>query len=247
MHPSNLRSKSDSSTVSTSKSKTITIAAAMSNSGASKSKHTSQTSATSKEQPSRITKSGKGSTTNSSSSAKPSQFYMHCKNNEIDAVTALLPTLTPEKINQVEPNGSTALHAAAYYGNQEIVKLLLSKGARKNIRNCYGSTPYEEAKTENIRKLFHCLDGPKIQSRNRFVSEGSVTYEWIFVESDPSSYALFNRQSLWKCSSDEEFFRLCRGIRQHYINENGPFAHESEMHEVRSLFDEAIKKNEFVV
>jgi len=87
-------------------------------------------------------------------SAKPSKFYFSCRNNEIDVVISLLTKLTLEEINQIEPNGSTALHAAAYYGNLEIVKLLLSKGAQRMIKNIHSCTPYDEAKTEDVKNLF---------------------------------------------------------------------------------------------
>jgi hypothetical protein len=100
-------------------------------------------------------------------SAKPSKFYFSCRNNEIDVVISLLPTLTLEEINEIEPNGSTALHAAAYYGNLEVVKLLLSQGAQRMIKNRYGSTPYDEAKTEEIKKLFKRVDGDRAESRSR--------------------------------------------------------------------------------
>ncbi|HEY5824547.1 MAG TPA: ankyrin repeat domain-containing protein, partial [Cyclobacteriaceae bacterium] len=40
-------------------------------------------------------------------------------------------------------DGSTALHTAAFFCRPEIVKLLLDKGADKNIKNNFGATPYE--------------------------------------------------------------------------------------------------------
>ncbi|SVB68166.1 uncharacterized protein METZ01_LOCUS221020 [marine metagenome] len=40
---------------------------------------------------------------------------------------------------------STALHAAAYYGNLEIVKFLIEKGADMNAKNKHGQTPRDVA------------------------------------------------------------------------------------------------------
>ena len=40
---------------------------------------------------------------------------------------------------------STALHAAAYHGNLEIVKFLIEKGAEINARNKHGQTPWDVA------------------------------------------------------------------------------------------------------
>lgn len=175
---------------------------------------------------------------------QPSKFYFACRNNEIDTVTAMLPKLSLTEINRIEPNGSTALHAAAYYGNKEIVQLLLSKGAQHMIKNCHNSTPLGEAKTDDIKKLFVRPDDSETQSGGRFTSEKSVSYEWIFLKADPSSYASFNRHSLLKCENDEQFDRLCRGIRQYYINEDGPLANENKIEVIRDFFDEAIEHND---
>ncbi|CAF1496566.1 unnamed protein product [Rotaria sp. Silwood1] len=179
-----------------------------------------------------------------STTVKPSKFYFSCRNNDIDSVTSLLSTLTLGEINQIEPNGSTALHAAAYYGNKEVVKLLLSKGAQRMIKNVHGCTPYDEAKTEDIKKLFQRMERAEAESRSRFAGVKGPSYEWIFVKSDPSSYASFNRESLWKCQNDEEFDRLCRGIQQYYINENGPLADVKHIESVRLFIDTAIKNND---
>ncbi|CAF2812470.1 unnamed protein product [Rotaria sp. Silwood2] len=138
----------------------------------------------------------KDSVITTSTTAKPSKFYFSCRNNEIDTVTSLLPKLTLEEINQIGPNGSTALHAAAYYGNKEIVKLLLSKGVQRMIKNMHGCTPYDEAKTGDIKKLFQRVERAGAESKSRFAGDKGPSYEWIFVKSDPSSYASFNRETI---------------------------------------------------
>src|SRR5690606_15049856 len=38
--------------------------------------------------------------------------------------------------------------------------------------------------------------------------------------------------------------RLCRGIRQHYIGENGPLANVKDIDTVREYFDKAIEDND---
>jgi hypothetical protein len=83
-----------------------------------------------------------------------SDMYVACKQNQLDDVRNRLETSSLADINRIEPHGSTALHAAAYYGHTEIVKLLLEKGAVRTIHNSYNCTPYEEAKTPEIRQLF---------------------------------------------------------------------------------------------
>ncbi|CAF1271906.1 unnamed protein product [Rotaria sordida] len=236
--------KAGASSVSKLKSTTTVTTSKTSNEGASSSKPHPLGSTKSEKHLHTTTPVVKDSAITQSTAPKPSKFYFACRNNDIDTVTSLLPTITLEGINQIEPNGSTALHAAAYYGNKEIVKLLLSKGTQRMIKNVHGYTPYDEAKTGDIKKLFQRVEASGSEPRNRFAGVKGPSYEWIFVKSDPSSYASFNRESLWKCRNDEEFDRLCRGIQQYYINENGPLADVEPIESVRLFIDTAIKNND---
>ncbi|CAF4035808.1 unnamed protein product [Rotaria sp. Silwood2] len=52
-----------------------------------------------------------------------------------------------------EPNGSTALHAAAWYGHLEIVELLLKYGCSTTTINKYGKTAAEECSDERIHHV----------------------------------------------------------------------------------------------
>ena len=236
--------KASVSSVSKGGSTTTTNTSKTSSGTASSSKSHSSQNIKPKEQSHTATSSVKDTASSSSSSATPSKFYMACRNNEIDTVRSLLPKLTLGEINQIEPNGSTALHAAAYYGHYDIVKLLLSKGAQCMMKNRYGSTPYDEAKTKEIKELFQRSDEPRRESNSRFGGEKGASFEWIFVKGDPSSYASFNRGSLFKCHTNEEFDRLCRGIRQYYVNEDGPLAKEKDIGSARLLIDKAIREND---
>ena len=56
-------------------------------------------------------------------------------------------------INETHSTGSTALHGAAYYGQALVIQLLIEHGINTNIRNKYGSTAADEAKTPLIREL----------------------------------------------------------------------------------------------
>ncbi len=56
-------------------------------------------------------------------------------------------------INEVQKDGSTALHGAAFYGQEIVIQLLIENGIDIDIRNRYGSTAAEEAKTQKIREL----------------------------------------------------------------------------------------------
>lgn len=176
--------------------------------------------------------------------ATPSDFYYACRNNEIEKVKMMLPKLKSKEIDRMEPNGSTALHAAAYYGNTEVVKLLLSKGAQRTIKNKHGLTPYEEAKAVDIKSMLQATDQAKSKAETPPKNENSAAFEWIFLKGDPSVYAAFNRQSLWKCDTNEEFQRLCRGIRDKYIHEDGALGKLEGIEEVRKFIDKAIQKSD---
>jgi len=52
-------------------------------------------------------------------------------------------------IHATDNDGSTPLHFAAEYGNLEVVKLLLKRGADKNLKDKYGNTPLESAKSRH--------------------------------------------------------------------------------------------------
>lgn len=53
-------------------------------------------------------------------------------------------------INAQDKDGNTPLHYAALMGHVDQVKLLLSKGANRNIRNQFGDTPAGQANTAGI-------------------------------------------------------------------------------------------------
>ncbi|CAF4106153.1 unnamed protein product [Adineta steineri] len=102
-----------------------------------------------------------------------SGLYLACRNNDIETVRTLLPTMTLADINKKESNGSTALHAASYHGHIEIITLLLKRGASRSICNQWGCMPYEEARTQAIKDLFKRRIG-----NTRFIA-GSGATEWI--------------------------------------------------------------------
>jgi ankyrin repeat protein len=44
-------------------------------------------------------------------------------------------------VNEVGPFGWTALHAAAYQGRNDIIRILVENGANPNIMDIFGQTP----------------------------------------------------------------------------------------------------------
>ncbi|CAF3165884.1 unnamed protein product [Rotaria socialis] len=106
-------------------------------------------------------------------SSTTSLFYYSCRNGKLDEVSEQLPKMTLEEIDQVQANGSTALHAACYYNHVEIVKLLLKRGASRSIQNVHKCLPYDEAEKEEIKKLF------VRETSNRFNDDGTGHIDWM--------------------------------------------------------------------
>jgi hypothetical protein len=88
---------------------------------------------------------------------KTSAFYWACRNDDIDTVKRILQNLSSADINRIESNGSTALHAASYYGHARIVQLLLEGGADTTVKNKYGITAKEDASTDEVRDMFETI------------------------------------------------------------------------------------------
>ncbi|CAF1173345.1 unnamed protein product [Didymodactylos carnosus] len=96
-----------------------------------------------------------------------------CRDGDIELVRVLIETSPPEtEINRTEPNESTALHVASYYGHGDIVQLLLDDyGVSRDRKNEYGLTTYEDAATDQIRDLFH----QSTERTKRFYSDENTT------------------------------------------------------------------------
>ncbi|CAF1287354.1 unnamed protein product [Adineta steineri] len=111
-----------------------------------------------------------------------------CRTNNIEEVKKLFETITLEQIDQLKPNGSTALHAAYYHSHSEIVKLLLDAGADRSIHNKHQFLPFDEAKNDEIKQLFF-----RIPNNNRLVSSTGAI-EWELIDDDVSDKAAEERQ-----------------------------------------------------
>lgn len=112
-----------------------------------------------------------------------SEFYAACQFGDVPTVKWLLSSFPLAAVDQLEANGSTALHAAASNGHAEIVLLLLEKGASRQQLDVFGDTPTGVAKTTAIKQLFQRLPN---QSASRFVAQTLAT-EWTLNEWDVGS------------------------------------------------------------
>jgi ankyrin repeat protein len=60
-------------------------------------------------------------------------------------------------VNAAQPDGTTALHWAAHWNNEEAVTLLLRAGADAKAKNRYGATPLSEAVTSGSAAMIEAL------------------------------------------------------------------------------------------
>ncbi|CAF1058607.1 unnamed protein product [Adineta steineri] len=111
---------------------------------------------------------------------RASDFYWACHNGDIELVKSMVPHIPYAELNQLEPNGSTPLHAASFYCHTEVVHFLLHEcGVRRHRLNRYGLTAFEEAQTDEIKELYR-------RKSNRFNDEKenvSDIFEVLSVES----------------------------------------------------------------
>ena len=56
-------------------------------------------------------------------------------------------------INKIQRDGSTALHAAAFFGHPHVVRLLLEYGARTDVKNTWQQTALQESHSTEITNL----------------------------------------------------------------------------------------------
>ena len=145
---------------------------------------------------------------------KASEFYWACRNGNIDRARELIRTIPFNELNRLEPNGSTPLHAASYHGNADIVRLLLNKyGCRRDHLNRFGLTAFEEARDEEIRRLFY-----RPNEVNRFCEDENVTdrFELIVKDDDDKS------ESIKEDISDTHLIEILTGILRNNVVPDHP-------------------------
>ncbi|CAF1283289.1 unnamed protein product [Rotaria sordida] len=141
-----------------------------------------------------------------------SPFYNACRNNNIDLVKKYLQEMSLEEINKLEPNGSTALHVAAYRGHEEIVQLLLQKDACYTTVNKYNCTPLDEAKTDRIKQMIR-----RRMNKTRFISE---SIEWILQTDKADFQAHQYWTKLETYGRDPQFHKLIDYIKRNYLEKD---------------------------
>ena len=63
------------------------------------------------------------------------------------------------KVNAIDYEGWTALHAAANYNHLKMAQLLIDNGADKNIKDNWGRKPIDRANSSEMKALLGGQDG----------------------------------------------------------------------------------------
>lgn len=127
-----------------------------------------------------------------------SAFYLAYRTGDAETVKKILRNLRSYEISRLEPTGSTALHAASYYGHTELVHLLVSRCCARAVRNLYGLTAFEEAATPEIKQI---LSRPKETKRYQ---EHPNDCEWISDNFDGIWKNILHPGRLFECMDDNE-------------------------------------------
>lgn len=96
-----------------------------------------------------------------------SLLYLSARNGYFNLTEYLLKKGL--NINDIQSTGSTALHGAAYYGQELIIQLLIEHGINTKIRNNFGATAADEAKTPMIKELILKSDQDRIMNLYQYL------------------------------------------------------------------------------
>ncbi|CAF1134106.1 unnamed protein product [Adineta steineri] len=139
-----------------------------------------------------------------------------------------------EEINQVEQNGSTALHVAAFRGHEKIVELLLEKGAYYTILNKYKNTAYNEAANGRIKRLIQYY-----RYAARFIGDAT---EWIITTNVSKFQVKTSMQKLEAYGRDPNFDQLITYIIEHYLEKD--LQDINNIINIKQYFEQAIHEKD---
>jgi hypothetical protein len=171
---------------------------------------------------------------------KASNFYFLCKDGKIDEVRQILndeasPSI--DQLNELQPNGSTPLHAATYYNHLEIVKLLLEHDCPRTTLNRYRNTAHDEAQTDEMKQLFM-----RSNSIDRFHETNTAdAISMFFPEEDVESVnasATVNYVHLFRTESEISEYSLNQQTTAMWLGFYNWFTH---------TFRKLIERNDFRV
>lgn len=109
-----------------------------------------------------------------------SLLYLSARNGYFNLTEYLLKKGL--NINDIQSTGSTALHGAAYYGQELIIQLLIEHGINTKIRNNFGATAADEAKTPRIRELILQSDQDRIMNLYQYLFQRNLAVKIIPIK-----------------------------------------------------------------
>lgn len=106
-------------------------------------------------------------------------IWVAAADNKIDLVKSLIESgkYTP---NSADPNGFTPIHAAASYGNIELLRYLLNNDGNPNIQDSDGDTPLHHCENLDVIKIlikefnanYRIKNNDNLNVREYFIEEG---------------------------------------------------------------------------
>ena len=165
-----------------------------------------------------------------------SDFYLASRNNKVEEVIRFLESISQDEIDRIEPNGSTALHAAAYHGHVDIVRLLLDRGADRAIQNKFQCLPFDEASNDQIKELFL-----RIPNSNRLITNTGAI-EWELVDDDALEKAMEERQIIETIYKSIPLERMFEKIEKTYIEKG--LANLEKISTIKHFFEKATKEKD---
>ena len=109
-----------------------------------------------------------------------SLLYLAARNGYFNITEYLLKK--GSYINDIQSNGSTALHGAAFYGQELIIQLLIEHGINTKIKNQFGSKAADEAKTPRMRELILKSDQDRIMLLYQYLFQNNLVAKIIPIK-----------------------------------------------------------------
>ena len=192
---------------------------------------------------------------------KASDLYWASRAGDVDTVRKILDNTSFNDLNRLEPNGSTALHAASFFGHADVVRILLeNRGVMRHRKNRHGLTAYQEAANAEIRQLFHRPDNGRFcnhstdSNKNIFhfhseqASEDDAVAPDDWVQGvDSDSHVRLQRMAMkvLKVTSSSPLLRsiISRVRESKHDQEDGNNIGSPELNRLRNCIDEYLTPN----
>lgn len=150
--------------------------------------------------------------------ARASEIHDSVSMGELAEVKRLI-SANPNLLEAKDLKGRTPLHLAAFWGEKDIVKFLMSKGANAQARDKSGKTPLDIAREKGYKEVAQIIenppsasDSPTVTTSGESSSSGSEPKKAV---ADFFSY-LQNKeyQGAWNILTEKSRRRICELIAE---------------------------------